>query len=276
MSAGLEVLFSKVQRDIQASEDCVVCAIHWVLITNGFKCLVKGEQPTSERERKSELLPHGWNESRDLYVLKYSQGGDDSFILKIVRADGTLVVNFMRASDEKIASVIVNTSDFATDDWSSFDSAFKDIGHLESVIKQHLLHEFRKGDNPGPSHSQPTSRPSHSERTDPDNDPLRVPPRHGRREPAPDWTDPGDPFSVGRGDLDPLRGGGGMMMDPFRGRGRMPGFDPSFGIPGRLPRGAVPPGARFDPFGPPGGPPGPRAGPDPDHARPPGWDDMYM
>lgn len=44
MTVGLEVLFSNVQRDVQASEDCVVCAIHWVLITNGYKCLGKGEQ----------------------------------------------------------------------------------------------------------------------------------------------------------------------------------------------------------------------------------------
>lgn len=46
-------------------------------------------------------------------------------------------------------------------------------------------------------------------------------------------------------------------------------------------RGAVPPGARFDPFAPPGaGPgPGPMAGrrppPDADHLPPPGFDDMF-
>ena len=48
-------------------------------------------------------------------------------------------------------------------------------------------------------------------------------------------------------------------------------------------RGAVPPGARFDPIGPPdpdGGLPNPqgryRGEPDPDHEPPPGFDDMYM
>ena len=45
----------------------------------------------------------------------------------------------------------------------------------------------------------------------------------------------------------------------------------------------VPPGARFDPIGPPNmpprgtGPPGSRfMNPDPDSALPPGWEDMYM
>ena len=55
----------------------------------------------------------------------------------------------------------------------------------------------------------------------------------------PSRADPGDPFSIGRGDLDPLAGGvgGGMMFDPMRsgfpGRGR----DPNAGLPGpgRLP-----------------------------------------
>ena len=77
-------------------------------------------------------------------------------------------------------------------------------------------------------------------------------------------ADPNNPLAVGRGDLDPLAGGrgGGMLMDPrgFPGIGR--GRDPDAGLPGRLPPGAVPPGARFDPFGPPdldwrgGNPPG--------------------
>ena len=100
-----------------------------------------------------------------------------------------------------------------------------------------------------------------------------------------------DPFAVGRGDLDPLGGGlsGGMLMDPRHGR-----FRPQPGVPSNLPPGAVPPGARFDPFGPvppefiaapPRRPAGyssmpPRRGgfgdPDPDHMPPPGSDDMFM
>jgi proteasome inhibitor subunit 1 (PI31) len=43
-----------------------------------------------------------------------------------------------------------------------------------------------------------------------------------------------------------------MIFDPFR------AGDDRRMIPGNLPRGAVPPGARFDPFGP----------PDPDSLRP--------
>lgn len=71
-------------------------------------------------------------------------------------------------------------------------------------------------------------------------DPLRVvhPPI---RPPLP-------PTNIGRSDLDPFSfdpsGTGGMIFDPFR------NYDRRL-IPTNLPRGAVPPGARFDPYGPP-------------------------
>lgn len=43
---------------------------------------------------------------------------------------------------------------------------------------------------------------------------------------------------------------GGMIVDPIRSGYPHSGFEPSSGIPDLLPPGAVPPGARFDPFGP--------------------------
>lgn len=79
-----------------------------------------------------------------------------------------------------------------------------------------------------------------------------------------------DPLrDIGRGDLDPFGQGGGMLFNP-------PGrpFNPMGGLHGPIP-GHIP-GARFDPFGPPE--PGRlgRMGPNPDHLRPPGYDDMFM
>lgn len=67
-----------------------------------------------------------------------------------------------------------------------------------------------------------------------------------------------------------------MVIDPTQALRR------PFGLPGPG-GGMVPPGARFDPIGPPMMPSrgiGPRGGrfsnPDPDSALPPGWEDMYM
>lgn len=103
--------------------------------------------------------------------------------------------------------------------------------------------------------------------------------------PGPRW-DPSQP-PVGRDDLDPL-GGFNPLREP-RGSFPLPGgggmlFRPpgpgSFG-PGNLgvPRGSLPPGARFDPFRPPDvdrfAPARPRR-PDNDELPPPGYDDMFM
>nr|CAD7411058.1 unnamed protein product [Timema poppensis] len=94
------------------------------------------------------------------------------------------------------------------------------------------------------------------------------------------------PLRIGQDDLNPFgRAGGGMIFDPFnpRGRGGIP--NPGVWIPGGVPswgifRGSIPPGARFDPFGPPGSTPNPgrfgRGPPDADHLPPPGYDDMFM
>jgi len=115
-------------------------------------------------------------------------------------------------------------------------------------------------------------------RRDPDPlraDPLRVGPIRGgpgyRPVPARPWNPVGD---LGRGDLDPLGRGGGMLLDP-RGMGVPPGVRPPLG-PGQIPR------ARFDPIFP-GGRHGPRppgggfpSGPTPDHMPiPPDSDDLF-
>lgn len=90
--------------------------------------------------------------------------------------------------------------------------------------------------------------------------PSNPDPGRGPSPPHP-WQQPDDPYGIsqrevpplGRRDLDPFLGpgpGGGNIVDPLRDlrNPRFPGQPPlgPDGIP--LPRGAVPPGARFDPF----------------------------
>ncbi|KAM4841725.1 proteasome inhibitor PI31 subunit isoform 2-T3 [Thomomys bottae] len=105
-------------------------------------------------------------------------------------------------------------------------------------------------------------------------DPLRIPPHHPQTSRQPPWCDPLGPFTVGGEDLDPFGcRRGGMIVDPLRSGFPRALIDPSSGLPNRLPPGAVPPGARFDPFGPIGTSP---SGPNPDHLPPPGYDDMYL
>lgn len=142
-----------------------------------------------------------------------------------------------------------------------------------------------------PAPSEPPRSFTESERIAREPATVRTP-----RQPDPEFIGspqrgiplPVGPLSgYGHRDLDPLGGlaglpfgGGGMLMDP---RNPMTSVVPGYmGGPDVLPPGSVPPGARFDPFGPGVVPPnrnplaGGRFRPDPDHAMPPGFEDMYL
>ncbi|KAJ1981568.1 hypothetical protein H4R35_000662 [Dimargaris xerosporica] len=147
----------------------------------------------------------------------------------------------------------------------------------------------------------------------PRSPPPRSPkPMHGPSHPKGSATlstsrSPAPSVQVGDADKDPLGAwrdpsaaeGGGMLMGPGHPAFRVsepadtPRSDAPFARPTRLPPGAVPPGARFDPIGPfdpsagpaPGGvprrprpqQPTPWSGdPDNDELPPPGYRDMFM
>uniref|UniRef100_A0A1D1YET9 Proteasome inhibitor PI31 subunit n=1 Tax=Anthurium amnicola TaxID=1678845 RepID=A0A1D1YET9_9ARAE len=202
-------------------------------------------------------------------------------------------------------------------------SRIKDFTNIYKInIIQKLIPGLNKPGYEESGTTTTTAQPSSSTRQQ-DHDPLRIPTRQPPRVP-PLFDDPygGDeplsinnPFNIGRDDLDPLgsnpiygppRFGGSGGIHPFGGSNRGGGMivgpgHPMFGQQGPtrggglyggpqpLPRGSVPPGARFDPIGP-FGPRGPNQGqrgsgnrgnifggePDNDELPPPGYNDMFM
>ncbi|CAB4374360.1 unnamed protein product [Rhizophagus irregularis] len=198
-------------------------------------------------------------------------------------------------------------------------SRIKDmINNYKINIVQKLIPGLNKPGYEESGTTTTTAQPSATRQQEPIyNDPLRIPTRQPPRVP-PIFDDPfgGDepssinPFNIGRDDLDPLGsnpiygpprfGGGGIhpFGGPSRGGGMFVGPDhPIFGRgggggggiyggPQPLPRGSVPPGARFDPIGPFGPVGTPRGGfgrgnrtsgdPDNDELPPPGYNDMFM
>ncbi|XP_041361057.1 proteasome inhibitor PI31 subunit-like [Gigantopelta aegis] len=271
---GLELLYEHITNQIKEPQDALVCVLHWHIISNGFKCTGVGDTP-SNKQKKTEKLPAGWNQSSDVYVLKYqSTKQEESFTLKAILADDTLIVNFMRDRDEKVASMPIRVGDYVTDNLKDFDEAFRNLSELTKCFKKEIMIEFSA------SGSSKESRNLSDEKATRSRPPYGESYTQGPDRPRghqSNWPDRQEPFVYGRGDLDPLGGGaGGMIMDP---RGTHGARGPRFGIspggtyPVQLPPGAVPPGARFDPFSP---VPGPGSRPNPDHMRPPGFDDMQM
>jgi len=220
-----------------------------------------------------------------------------TFLIKSLVIGPKLLVHGVGVEDGTIHNLEITVSDYANDSaLEDYDNLFKQLSNLISLFKIQIVHKlFPEGTKEGYQQSTATQQPSpraepyQPARYDPNNDPLRVP-NSGRnpRQPISPLMEPGPygqpyqpPFSIGRNDLNPFPnstpfGGpefGGNLMGPHH-----PGFGPAsypyaHGPNGRGRGRGVPPGARFDPFGPPGSNMG---DPDRDDFGPPGANYDYF
>ncbi|KTG33909.1 hypothetical protein cypCar_00004515 [Cyprinus carpio] len=100
--AGLELLFNCVSNSLTCSQDALICFVHWEIVKSGYKCLGTGDEP-KDGEKKSELLPPGWNESKDLYALRYRSSDDKSNLL---------LKAFTDSKTEKVTDLTLNISEY--------------------------------------------------------------------------------------------------------------------------------------------------------------------
>ncbi|XP_023716810.1 proteasome inhibitor PI31 subunit isoform X2 [Cryptotermes secundus] len=281
---GWDWNYKLVENDITKKEDVLVALIHWYFIKFGFKCIGLGDSKTlTPSDVGRETLPDCWS-AKETYALRYVHN-KDLYILKGTKTEGDIVFNLVRVSDLSVSLIHFNVEDTVKNLKGDIETLVPKYRDIITTIQKDLLDPVVTGTNKEATTqtSQPETRvqpppnPLNPPTRDEYDDPLRIgQPRRGIGVGFdPDW----DPLSVGRSDLDPFSRGGGMVFNPF---GRPGGIrNPGAGIPGGLPRGSVPPGARFDPFGPPDIDPGRGRGPargipDPDHLPPPGYDDMFM
>jgi len=278
---GLEALFCSNQKELKSKEDCVVAALHCILINADLLCVGIGEVfLDNDSDSATELLPEKWNDNQDVYCLRYrDQDLKQCFLLKIAKAGNHLHLNLVK--DEDISSsMTVNTDDFVSEDYKQFSRAFKELGTLSDCFQQDILEKVQIGKDKSSSSSKKESAKKESPKKatstshavpTPQFYPLPV--GTGRHGSSPLSVFP----QIGGNDLDPFgRGQGSMHFDPLR-RG-VPSRDP-FGRDDResfmgLPPHSIPQGARFDPFMP--NIPGARFKPDPDQYKPPDYDNMFM
>lgn len=179
-----------------------------------------------------------------------------------MKSDQFVLISVINVTKNKAAGTSLKIDDHISENYQEYSSAYKQVKEM----KQNLSKMFMEieGEKIQTTSSLGSQEEKHS------SDPLRS--NIFRQMQNPLRSGPENPLSIGEGDLDPLgMKDGGMLMD-LRRFPRVGGH-PS-GMPGGLPRGAVPPGARFDPFGP--DLPSRQFGPDPDHFPPPGSSDMFM
>ncbi|GLH14433.1 Proteasome inhibitor PI31 subunit [Gryllus bimaculatus] len=274
---GWDLIYKLAEKDINKKEDVLLLLVHWYLVKSGLKCVGLGDDKTvPESDEGSETLPEGWSDNA-VYALRYVHNSS-LFILHGTTSEDDIIFNLMRASDMVVSNVTFNVEETVKALTGPIETIIPTHCAALDSIKKDLIDPVFHGKQRAASTQtaeDPLAGPDVLPRSFPDDpDPLRIgAPR--RAEPSGSRWDPlRDPLSVGRSDLNPFAPGGGMIFDPFSGRGNLRDPDVS-GIPGGLPRGSVPPGARFDPVGPPIGR-GRAFPPDHDHLPPPGYDDMFM
>ncbi|KAI8979785.1 PI31 proteasome regulator N-terminal-domain-containing protein [Mycotypha africana] len=291
--------------------DAIAVATHAIMLDVGFRFAGIGDDARQEGDGQTVKLPEGWNSNGPhSYNFRYSHPQSSlTFIIKVVRLGDKCVILGLGIGDNKTAILDVLTEDYTSESFYPYDSTkneplvhgFISSSRFEDFIKSYKLNILQRlipGLNK-PGYEDTSSREETRQRHFPP--PSNIPSQPSGDHPTPMFPD------VGSSDLNPLGNdgiGGGVSM-PGRGSGMYVGPDhPIFGSrsgddledptgiyggPQPLPRGAVPPGARFDPIGPFGRPPvrppsgrgrsGPRrlfpGEPNNDELPPPGFGDMF-
>ncbi|KAG2198809.1 hypothetical protein INT47_000725 [Mucor saturninus] len=295
---------SQIASNLQSTHDALAAASHAIMLGVGFRFAGLGDDARQEGDGTTTHLPDTWNANGPhSYQFRYSHPQSSlTFIIKIVKLGDKCIILGLGIGDNKTAMLDITTQDYTSESFFPYTDTSKPLAH--GFISSDRFHDFIKAFKlnilqrliPGlnkPGYEDNTTTTSS---TRPSTDTERRQPRyndpHSLEDPA--FVDVGgsDLNPLGRGGLRMPGGGsgsGGMFVGPdhpiFGNRGGSSLDDPSglFGGPQPLPRGSVPPGARFDPIGPfgrlpvrppgRGGPPrGPHGGdPDNDDLAPPVW-----
>ncbi|KAK9870281.1 hypothetical protein WA026_006368 [Henosepilachna vigintioctopunctata] len=273
---GWDLFFNSIKNDVKSNQDLLVSLVHFTLVSNGFKCIGLGESKVlTGDELKSENLPEGW---RDNYTIRYIYQGV-LYNLKGTSIDDAIMVNLIRVQERNVSFIQLNTRAVVKRS-GSLNEMIPDYPAMMEVIKKQLIDTVIISNKARDTSTQTASPQNVVEvpRSTTSNSHLHSNSLYEDR----DYWDTGP---VGRNDLDPFgidplritrpnrNSGGGMLFQPPG------GFGSGVPFPSGMPPGAVPPGARFDPFRPPDvdrwNGRRPRR-PDNDELPPPGYDDMFM
>ncbi|KAI9486556.1 MAG: PI31 proteasome regulator N-terminal-domain-containing protein [Benjaminiella poitrasii] len=301
--------------------DALAAAAHSILLAVGFRFAGLGDDARQEGDGTVKKLPEGWNANGPhSYNFRYSHPQSSlTFVIKTVRLGDKCIILGLGIGDNKTATVDITTEDYTSASFFPYSASnekplvhgFISSNRFEDFIKNFKLNIIQRL---MPGLNKPGYEDNSSTATTTTSAISSTPNPNRPRATAPNFTDFDDPAypDVGGSDLNPLRGIGGGIHMPGSGGGMFVGpdhpifgdnrsgnrgslDDPSglFGGPEPLPRGSVPPGARFDPIGPfgslparpsgrggrGGGQSGPRrpfsGEPDNDELSPPGYNDMF-
>ncbi|KAL9247381.1 hypothetical protein vseg_020820 [Gypsophila vaccaria] len=241
------------------NQDKVAFVVHASFLASGFVLTATGAPAFADNSLSSstsdEVGIEGWNEVEDEYAFVYAnpEKGNKKVLVKCLVLGDKLMVDALSDGASEPVHLDINVDEFVADTSANdYNSQYKNLGKLVSSLESEVLSKL-DGTSAGSHLSGGTSRPRTSE------EPNRYIEGSGNSQEYPTGyilppVNPvggSDLFPSGGAGIYPPRGGfgGGSMFigpeDPrWFGGGGFPGIPGGFGGP--------PPGARFDPYGPPG------------------------
>ncbi|XP_071720943.1 probable proteasome inhibitor [Rutidosis leptorrhynchoides] len=249
------------------SADKIAFAVHSVFLATGFNLNATGAPAFTDDALTApftdEAVIDGWNEVEDNYAFVYSSPEKDSkkVLVKCLVMNNQMFIDALSAGSSNPVHLEINIGDFIGDnDDMKYSSQFKNLGKLVDGINKDVIQKLNGSSTPSTSNTAASSEPK-AEDTDRDQ-PIAGP--YGLEDPRVPYHPSGVVLppvypSVGWDDVNPMPGAGRYPSRGIGGGGMLVGpNDPRFfggvgggtmGFPGGQP--GVPPGARFDPFGPP-------------------------
>ncbi|KAJ6800588.1 putative proteasome inhibitor isoform X1 [Iris pallida] len=243
----------------RSPSDKVAFAVHAAFMAAGYSLVATGKNAFAEHlpTDGEEVGTEGWNELDDSYGFVYSKsenGSNKLVLVKCLAIGDALVVDVLNMKEEnkEPLHLQINVKDHTSDGKSNYREMFKNLKGLLENLNAGVIKQL----DPVVKSASPSTGADISERRKSNVPAESSAGRQDLREgivyppiPSPGYSDllPG----AGAG-VFPTRlpgSGGGMLIGPndpsWFDRGEIPAH-------GRIP--GVPPGARFDPYGPPGVP----------------------
>ncbi|XP_075507890.1 putative proteasome inhibitor isoform X1 [Primulina tabacum] len=249
--------------------DKAVFAVHASFVAAGYVLHDTGLSAFSDNALSSsstdEVGIENWNAIEEHYAFLYSHPEKESkkVLMKCLVMNNSLMVDVLKDGDSELLHMEIDVGEYVEDNGgTNYASQFKNLGKLVTEVNKEILRKL-DGSVDTSSSNQPSSsdtslgddryKPMTGDDADPEDQHI-YPPPSGFIVPTIPGSGSSDLFPGPGAGMYPTRGdfGGGSMLvgpnDPrfFGGRVGEPG------LPGGLQ--GVPPGARFDPYGPPGVP----------------------
>ncbi|KAI9153618.1 hypothetical protein LWI28_014035 [Acer negundo] len=255
-------LIRALKPSFRNDHDRVAFSVHAFFLASGHVSTATGSAACSDTALSSpstdEVGIDNWNELDDNYAFVYinPENASKKVLVKCLVMSNKLLVDALANGASEPVHLEIDVGDFVGEQkgGANYSAQFKNLEKLVKNLDTEILSKLHGSSKPSSSETSEALRRNTndttvgiSEPTDPQLLPSGVvlPPVY-----TGGFSDmfPGPPAGMyPRGDFG---GDGGMLIGPghpmFGGNDRLPGF------PGGLP--GVPPGARFDPYGPPGVP----------------------